>query len=210
MIRISILFSVCFLISINSQAQIQYDTTTYTLSFKKIEQVDLSKELLKSKIEKWFAVTFKDSKEVIRLSNDETIIGKGYIKGIINSGKYTVETIYNLTIDVAIKDGRYKLEMYDLTSPSPVGNGEIPLFYSPNLNLENYEEFSLKMLQYIDNPQIKKDVVKFIEKGKIRQDDIDKSNDLNKQVYTIIDKNFNSLATDLKTFLKSESKKDDW
>ncbi len=60
----------CFVSSILS-AQLKVDSITHKLSFEKLDTVDLKKQEIKEVAEKWFVVTFVDSKDLISTNLEE-------------------------------------------------------------------------------------------------------------------------------------------
>jgi hypothetical protein len=69
---------------------------------------------LQSNARRWFAVTFKDAKEVIQMDDNttHTIIGKG-------SAKYPDGGWYNYTIEVNCKDGRFRASITNVCHVNP-------------------------------------------------------------------------------------------
>ncbi|MEP2240416.1 MAG: DUF4468 domain-containing protein [Maribacter sp.] len=196
--------------SYTSYSQLSVDPESHLFNYKTVSEIEMPKSELVNAVEKWFAVKFKDSEKVIRLSNDENIIGKGYFNESVKSGKYLLESQYNMTIDIAFKDGRYKLEFYDFYFDNPLGGTNLPILYYENMSLENYREIALKSIEYFDDPKMKKGILKQLEKGKINQEQIDKSIDIQEQHRKNLEKNLDNLALELNQYLKKEKSEDDW
>lgn len=76
-----------------------------------VVEVDTSKSaaVLKSNARKWFVDTFKNATEVIQMDDNatNTIIGKGWSKLDAYGGLH-------YTIEVACKDGRARIRIYDV------------------------------------------------------------------------------------------------
>ncbi|TDT47008.1 uncharacterized protein with TBP-like fold DUF4468 [Maribacter spongiicola] len=198
------------LLSYTAHSQLTTDPETYLYNYKQISEVDLQKDELANAVEKWFAVKFKDSDKVIRLSNDENIIGKGYFTEPVKNGKYVFDQKYNMTIDIAFKEGRYKLEFYDFYFDNPLGSVNIPITYFENVSLENYKEYSLKSLKYFEDPKMKKAMLKQFEKGKIGQEQIDNTIRIQNLHRENLEKNLEAIANELNIYLNKEKDEDDW
>jgi len=83
------------------------------VTYTNVIQVDeVKKEELYSRAKKWFATTYKSSKDVIQLDDKENgeIVGKGNFKITY----YARDPIVNHTITISVKDGRFKYVITDL------------------------------------------------------------------------------------------------
>jgi hypothetical protein len=104
------------LIGVNgfSQYELPIDSSTGKFTFETIESVELSKSEIYKRTKLWAAVTFKDSKEVIKFDDLES--GKIIIK-FIESHKFgPVYGDYYKTLTINIKHNKYKLVLTDFNS----------------------------------------------------------------------------------------------
>ncbi len=205
-----LVFFFCLMCSILN-AQLKVDSTTYKLSYQKIDTISISKQKLKEATEKWFATTFVDSKEVIRLSNEQNVIGKGVFKDNVISGKYSVPVSFRFTIDIAFKEGRYRFKAYDLFQSVTAGGNklETPVLYFGGATIENYKELASIALQNIEDSKLRSQMIKQLQKQKITQKDVDKSLDMMKKTLNSVESNLELLAESLKQYLKDYAE-DDW
>jgi len=120
-IKIKILFISIFssiLFSQNSsEIPKNFNKEKDSLIYEEVVKVDgLSKDLLYEKIERYIVHGYKSSNDVVQLNNKEkgNIVVKG--TGTINTGRMVkIEVFVPHTLDIKVKDGRYK---YTLTTSS--------------------------------------------------------------------------------------------
>jgi hypothetical protein len=206
----NILFILIITCQFCSAQQIKIDSIANLISFEEINEIDLNKSSIKKEVEKWLALTFVDSKEVIRLSNEDNVIGKGIFKDNIKSGKYLIPMTYEFTVDIAFKEGRYKIEYKDFQQSNSVVPQAIPIFYKPNLNKENYIEFMIQSLEQLGNKELLAMSIKRFEKGKVKDSEIENSISVLEQTKAILEKNISSLSGSLKSQLAKAKKENDW
>jgi hypothetical protein len=71
------------------------------------------------KAERWFVDTFKDAQEVVHLKDTvtHTLVGKGYADFMVMAGKGITAAFltkpFDYSMEVACKDGRYRVRVYD-------------------------------------------------------------------------------------------------
>ncbi|WP_047416045.1 hypothetical protein [Cellulophaga sp. Hel_I_12] len=194
-----------------SNAQkIKIDSTNYLLSFEGIHEIDLIKSEIKKETEKWLALTFTDSKEVIRLSNEDNVIGKGSFVENIKSGKYIFPVTFDFVLDIAFKDGRYKLVFKDFQQRNTAVPQPIPVFYKPDLNKDNYIDFMVLTLGYLGNSELLKMGLERIEKGKVKDSEIQNSIEMMEQIKQVIQNKVTVLSSSLNLSLKKSKLNEDW
>lgn len=109
-------------------AQTHFPRKEGKIVYEKVDSLEgFSKEQLFGFSKKWFADTFRNAKNVIQSEDFETgqLIGKGET-GIVNSeykesGKLIwtdlITSTYKFTIQIDIKDQKYRLRIYDISRP---------------------------------------------------------------------------------------------
>lgn len=93
------------------EGQWSVDENGYVTYQKIIEVPDISKTILFSKVENYFAHNYKDANSVIQVSNKETgtIIGKGMYKDIhVGTSMITILVSVNHTLQIECKDGKVR------------------------------------------------------------------------------------------------------
>jgi hypothetical protein len=80
-----------------------------------------SKDQLYEISKKWFISTFKNAKAVIQSEDKEagTIIGKGVSSTVVGSGLGKMSLDFRYTIEINIKQGKYRMRIYDLVNVMP-------------------------------------------------------------------------------------------
>ena len=97
-------------------------TVDNRINFSEVVPVDgASKDELYSRTKLWFADAFKSSSDVLQLDDKSggILLGKGIIKQEAggNNGfaaRPTVVKTWRFTIKIQLKDGRYKVDIYDI------------------------------------------------------------------------------------------------
>ncbi|MEM7085400.1 MAG: hypothetical protein AAF489_04415 [Bacteroidota bacterium] len=117
------------------------------LIFKKVYELDRPKAALKEAASKWLALTFKNSKNVIRHDTENSIIGKGTFSIIIHSQGYDFPGSIDFVIDLAFKEGRYKLELYDYRYYTDAYDQiKSPIIDSESYSFERHREFTRQQI----------------------------------------------------------------
>jgi hypothetical protein len=135
---------------------------------KVFEVADKNKSELFSSINKWISINYNSAKNVIQMNDKEagTIIIKGInkIDCDVNTTKnsYTYNFVINHTIEVNIKDNKYRI-IYRMTDIKVKSEYEWPsVFYncivlngSNDNALTEYEEYSRKVLKSLSKKKLK-------------------------------------------------------
>jgi hypothetical protein len=79
--------------------------------FEKIDSIQASTRDLRTKSEMWFAEAFRDSKEVIQSTTDNTILGKGNFR----FEQAMVPFLVRFSVKVDVKENKYRIQFYDVT-----------------------------------------------------------------------------------------------
>lgn len=188
------------------------DSITGEVNFRQVTPVKFDQEQLKTKVEKWVAVEFDNNDELIKLSDRENIIIKGSFTRPISSGKYNLSQMYKLTIDIAFKDERMKVEMYDvlLNSESICPGLELPFIYK-TVTLELLKKETLEYSEAYAKcgiPYNPKRLRKIIDK--MGQKEVNESQSLYDQHLANIQRGQQVIYDSLIAFLDQEAEKDDW
>ncbi|HVW99697.1 MAG TPA: DUF4468 domain-containing protein [Candidatus Babeliaceae bacterium] len=117
-----ILTAFCFLQILSAKSQEIIDTLKAHISEKQIlyEKIVKLKDstktpnILYDAAQSWFVSAFKDSKEVLAVQDKQNgrLIGKGTADAGFKIGDYRYTLYY--TIEVLLKQGRFKIKMYDI------------------------------------------------------------------------------------------------
>ncbi|MBL4664064.1 MAG: hypothetical protein JKY22_11060 [Flavobacteriaceae bacterium] len=126
-------------ISYSGVSQITTHPITKEISYKEIFEAEGETSKNKKAVSKWAALQFANSNYAVRLDTEDNLIAKASSPITIPSGKYTFYGAITFVVDVAIKDGRYKLEIYNIkryldACPSV----KTPVFDYTNLSYEEY------------------------------------------------------------------------
>lgn len=195
--------------SLFSQATI--DSVNQTIYLRQVHEIGLSKQKLKKKADEWVARSFKNSNYVTRINNADQILAKG---GFSVGADFTAygTTIYvprdiNFTLDLQFREGRYKIEIIDLSmSTSGV---EIPFIFM-NMDFEAYRDYSRKVLTEKDMPGTKA-ALKRLNNDKKARKDYDGQKNHYDQIFPQIVDEIESIDSSLLDYMKSEVEAgDDW
>ncbi|AYQ31350.1 DUF4468 domain-containing protein [Runella sp. SP2] len=128
--------------------------------YEEVVLVDSSSQVnLRKKAKIWFIDSYKSSKDVISLDEDDEIIGKGFFKTIMQGGfmnSYPVDVQH--TISVQFKDGRYRYKISNIqlnyqvviTQNTPPRDVSVPLEKWVNGSQKNVEKrFLIKLDEQI-------------------------------------------------------------
>jgi len=103
-----------YLFALFSFAFCEITNAQQPLSFTETVQVDsTSKKQLFNKAKRWFADTYKNSKEVLQIEDSATgeILGKAIFL-------YYSQNYISYTINILVRDGKYKCDIYDFILPN--------------------------------------------------------------------------------------------
>lgn len=107
-----------FMLTITIISHAQKDTLTKDGKLM-IEYIDtakgLSKDEIYSKVKAWFATTYNSAKNVVQSDDKEAgrIIGRGVMDVYLPKGAFRGEHLSNYTIDITMKDEKYRIQFYD-------------------------------------------------------------------------------------------------
>lgn len=84
--------------------------------YEQIAQCSDNKKQLYLKARKWFVDTFKDAKSVIQMDDKEEgkLAGKAYHTYKFTNGMNTSDVDIDFTLNLDIKDGKYRVQFYDM------------------------------------------------------------------------------------------------
>ena len=99
-------------------AQVVIDSINGKIYVDRVQEIELNKKELKEKTNRWAAKTYNNSNYVTRINNDDNILTKGAFDVGAEFNAYGT-TIYSErkvehTLDLKFKEGRYKIEIFDL------------------------------------------------------------------------------------------------
>lgn len=129
----------CLFICIYANGQ-TYTNDEGVFHYRDVVEVDSMD--IKETISKWIAVNFVNSNHVTRLNDGENIIVKGAFD-INTSG--IVENI-DFTMDVAIKEGKYKLEFYNLSKVDNYIGIKLPIIDPDRYTKEYHRDISTAII----------------------------------------------------------------
>jgi len=135
---------------------LEIDSSTGDLVFSKVYQVDIPKDSIHKKTVEWIAITFNDAKSVIKLDSESKVIAKGYFEIHYQIGQYPSENDVSFTMDVAFKDNRYKVDIFDVVLESIQGIKMDASTYFKVTSIEDYREELKKMEEQSTDNTIKK------------------------------------------------------
>lgn len=189
-------------------AQIKIDSINKLVSFSKVYEVPIKKAEINQKVKEWIALNFKDSKKVVQLDTADKSISKGYFTISFNSNNIPIQSKVYFAMEVAFKEGKYKLEITNLMLNT--NNIESPAsdhFF--NLTTENY----IKILEKLRDETTEKYIKKYYDKLINNPDEINKQiavqQNISSQIKQQIIINLNETATSLNTYILKKTN-DNW
>jgi hypothetical protein len=190
--------SICF-------SQIQYDSDN-NLYYEKVNQIDLPQEEIKSIVNEWMALNFKDANNVIKMNSDSKIITKGVFTITETVNSITITHPVNFDLITEFREGRYKVSFKNID----IKYGDLTTMPMTK-NFMSYEEFidyNQAIAKKMGNEKI---MVKMIEKGKIDM------TELYSQAVTRYKSNLNDIensitlmAENIENTVKKKTEKSDW
>jgi len=190
-------------------SQATLDSVNQKIYLRQVHEIDLSKQELKKKADEWVARSFKNSNYVTRINNADQILAKG---GFSVGADFTAygTTIYvtrdiNFTLDLQFREGRYKIEIIDLSMST--GGMEVPFIFMA-MDFEQYREFQRKALAKMDMPGTKAALRRLNNDKKARKDYDGQKNHYDQIFPQIVDE-IESIDSSLLAYMKSEVKADD-
>mgnify|MGYP001149417283 CR=1 FL=1 len=197
------LIPILFLI-INCGYGQEYTNENGVFHYRDVVEVDKTQKEIRSIASKWVAINFVDSKEVSRLDTDETIIVKAlfYVRRI-NVG---IEKRMDFTMDLAFKDGRYKIEFYGLPDIWNHIGLKLPI---QDPDQYTVEDFKNNCILAANISGMKKMIQMKIEKEEWVSKHYKKSKDDMEDSYKQVKNKIDAIAQSLKNTIVS-SKKSDW
>ena len=107
----------CISVFSQTDSTIQLPLKDDKIFYEQVIQLDSSikKDRIYLAVKQWFAETFKDSKSVIQVDDKEggKVLGKFIDVIVVNNNGYFVSNEKNFTINVDIKDSKYRVQVYD-------------------------------------------------------------------------------------------------
>ena len=79
--------------------------------YSNVYTTDKTTEQVYSKAKEWIALNFKSANDVIQLDTSDKIIIKGLLPFSINSAGIKIDYIGDITLTIAIREGRYKVDV---------------------------------------------------------------------------------------------------
>lgn len=170
--------------------------------YTNVIEIPKEKKEIKALLEKWIAINFKNSNYVTKLNTEESIIVKGSFQILKDGVPKTIE----FTMDLAIKDGKYKLEIYDLP--------EFTSYMAYSINIMNpedftYEIFKAKCVSLADGSFGKNIILKKTEDQKFMNKHYAKSKEEMTDVYYSVKNKVESITESVKNYLEN-NKIGDW
>lgn len=116
-----------------------------------VEMPEKNKSQLYSSAREWFAEVFNSAEDVLQMDNPTlgTLIGK--VKGSVVAyyDDVSIDSPYNYTIKISIKDGKYKYTIKDIVLVTERGGKSYEVFKKQSQSMEN--EMAVKMYKGILN-----------------------------------------------------------
>lgn len=178
------------------------------LTFSKVFDVKgLSKETIRKKALEWFAITYKDSEEVIKMDTEDMVLGNGSLVYDYITKYAVIPNYISYNIKISFKEGKYKLDLdnYSFTTPqikksNPISNVEYTI-EDAKLNYQKIiAETTDKMVLYALKKTLKSD-----EK---LQKEVDLINKINNERNQAIEDDV--LATETSLFNYINKKEEAW
>lgn len=194
-----------------SVAQFKIDSIHRDFGFEKVYNIELEKSEIAKNTGEWFAQKFNDSKSVIRMNTDDTIIGKGNFDITIDNEGYLVDALVSFTIKASFKQSKYKLEVNDYSLLFTGSSAKIDL--KDYLTSDNIEDLIKKIQTHWEdqpNNYEKRRALKLIENDKKIKKYYLKRVMLSNSALKGIKSNTSSLANDLFDYIKKSKEGREW
>lgn len=123
--------------AIKETPEMPIDESTGKITFTDViylQDSTISKDVLFSKAQEWFAKTYNSSKSVLQMNDKESgkLIGKALMQVYHKAmGKDYESGHINYTISIFVKDGRYKYEITDLHHTGQLSGSQKISDYGP-------------------------------------------------------------------------------
>lgn len=184
---------------------------TDDLVYRKIFEIEKTKEQIKESANKWIAINFNDANNVIKHSTDESIIVKGTFDYLFDYGGFNMKETAHFTMDIAFKESRYKLEFYDFSNSSEVLKGmKIPIQLDLNMTFEDYFNRRQQNTEAMKESSAKRKSLRELENKDQLKEDYEDYMESSQQTFDKINDKVTSIETSLFEFIKSNKTKDDW
>lgn len=171
--------------------------------YNNVVEIPKEKQEIKALLDKWIAINFKNSNYVTKLNTEDAILVKGSFKIL----KANVPTTFEFTMDLAIKDGKYKLEIYDLSEFISYMAYSIDVMNPENFT---YEIFKAKCVSLADGVSFGKNMMlKKTENQKFMDKHYDQSKTEMTEVYNSVKAQVESIAESIKSYVEN-NKVGDW
>ncbi len=143
-----LLFITLIVISFNSFCQNPLPLKDGKVFYESIDSINCTKSEAYIKAKTWFANTFNSANSVIQMDDKDagSLIGKGYTAkeaGNVFTGPISQNVWY--TINITIKDGKYRVQIYDVY----IKNSDGYTMTSESLN--KYPKMNKKFIKRIDD-----------------------------------------------------------
>lgn len=194
-ICILLFYSVCL-------AQVQYDEEGKIFYEQVFPVENVTKKELKSRVNEWVALNFKDANNVIKMNTEDKIVAKGLIKVPyeFNGMKADYEIDFDLIAD--FKDGRYKVLMDNLKSK--------PLPYLHLYQDLSLEQFKLITMEIANKMGTSKQMKKMIEKDSFYDQYYLQAKEMHRDHLNKLANKLNSIAENIKLAVQQGGTDDDW
>lgn len=180
----------------------EYYSESGEFHFKDIIDIDgKTQKDLHEASKKWLAVNFKDLNEVLKLDTEKNLVLKGNMT-IDNQG----ETLVEFTMDLAFKNGKVKMEMYDLQAKLKSTKSHIPTMKPDSYTIENYRTEFVETM--ISAGSTEKAAIKEVEKPIFKEKYWPMMIEYNVKTAEILKNRMNSLSESLQKDLKKDN--DGW
>jgi len=140
---------------VHSQAKL--DSVNGIIYVKEVRQIDMPYKKLKNKAFDWIAKSYNNSNFVTRINEDDKILTKGsfdvnaIMSDIPMNPDMKVNTRVNYDLDLEFKDGRYKIEVnnisYKISDTPEINNLKVQL-----MSFEQFKEHSIQEANNYDGP----------------------------------------------------------
>jgi hypothetical protein len=192
------------------QSQNTFENVEDGVYLKKVHEIDLAKAEIKKRANEWIAKAFKNSNYVTRMNSEDKIIAKGSFNVGGDIEAYGISTYseqnVDYTLDLAFKDGRYKIEILDAT----IGQNNMSSPISAYLmDIDEYKDFMTKQANAFDE-SMKKIVLKRINNERKFKKDFETMKNYGEQIIPQLEDYFQAIDKSLNSFLKKKLDEDDW
>ncbi|TDU43486.1 uncharacterized protein with TBP-like fold DUF4468 [Gelidibacter sediminis] len=198
------------LIGFIGNAQVVVDSINAKIYVDRVQEIELDKNELQEKTNRWVAKNYNNSKYVTRINNEDNILIKGAFDVGADFSAFGA-TLYSerkveYTLDLKFKDGKYKIDISDLLFDGIDATRALSVYF---MSYDEYKTFSLKAMEEYDGMGKKAAIKRINNDDKFRKDYESQQNYGKKIIPQIVDK-LSQIDLSLLSYLKNQDMKDEW